>query len=180
MDKKKKRRAFCFFQRGKSKNNDRGLRDFSTERCWRWTGLVLMGLLCCGLAGLAFGQVALQSGLSERLSFGGNWYGKTYQIQTAAGEQDDLWGNVTLELVGFSALSRASVLINGKSVGNFTEQAVTVRVVRGDKLAVDTSAYALPVSIRIKSVSSIIDSSKLQELTTARQETVRLGIISFR
>lgn len=180
MSEKNKRWALGSLRRGKKKSQSGDFPDVFTERRWRWTGLILAVLLCCGLVGFGLGQAALRSGLSERLSFGDNWYGKTYQIQTAAGKQEDLWGNVTLELVGFSALPRAAVLVNGTTVENFTEKTVTVRVVRGDQLAVDASMYALPVSVRIKSVSAIIDSGKLRELATAKRGTVQLGTVSFR
>lgn len=63
--------------------------------------------------------------------------------------QADLNHLVTFQLLDYTSLPRAAVLVNGEKKGYFTHRYVTVPVADGDELAVETSFYEHPVSFKI-------------------------------
>ena len=142
-------------------------------------------LLCCVVAGfflLIAAQIVLkQQDLRQELQIGDSWYGQEYQpVLPAAADDTELWGNITLALVDYESLPEALVLVNGEISGRFQNRTVTVRVHPGDQLAVDTTAYRLPIQIRISSASSNINTSFLQETVRLQQEQLSLGNVIFR
>lgn len=56
---------------------------------------------------------------------------------------------VTFQLLDYSALPKASVLLNGEKRGSFEHRYVTVPVTDGDILAIDATFYKHPASFRI-------------------------------
>lgn len=154
---------------------------FCNERNWRLGERLLVALLAVGLAVGGFAQTVRSSdSLSDKIYLGENWYGEKYVAESAAADDEKVWGNVALELMDFTTLPGAKVLLNGEEVGEFREQRVTMRVEYGDVIAVDTTAYEAPVRVRIASVSSVIDVRDLQEVSVVNCECKELGKIIFR
>ncbi|MGI5824686.1 MAG: hypothetical protein ACOX7J_03855 [Bacillota bacterium] len=147
------------------------------EKSWQILGVVFLCLTGCGLAVVCFVQGILGIGLAQNYDLGETWYGEVYETKAVASDEDEVWGNVVLRLTDFTTLPEAVVLLNGEPVKKFVEQEVTVRVVSGDVLSVDTSAYDAPVAVRIKSVSSVIDTRELREITVIRSGSAVLGKI---
>ena len=151
------------------------------EKSWQITGKILVAFLLIALGTGSFAQVTLlNNSLNARFDLGSNWYGEAYNVKAVASADDQIWGNVVLELVDLTTLPEAKVLLNGRQVADFTDAAVTVRVANGDVLSVDTTAYELPITVRIKNVSSFIDVKELNEFTVITKEIAPLGKILFK
>ena len=144
---------------------------------WHICGLLLTISCCLGLALLVFGQILLGGDWKLSRGLQKNWYGEVYQVQTASKNDTEIWGNLVLELVDYTELPDLIVLVNGQPVQKFTQKQVTVRVIRGDLVSVDGSDYEKPITVRVKSVSSVIDSQTLQELTTVKQNSAEIGTV---
>ena len=56
---------------------------------------------------------------------------------------------VTFQLLDYSSLPRAEVLVNGQKVAAFAERFVTVPVADGDVLEIDAKFYQRPVSFKV-------------------------------
>ncbi len=56
---------------------------------------------------------------------------------------------VTFQLLDYTTLPKAAVLVNGEKKGYFTHRYVTVPVTDGDELAVETDFYKYPVSFKV-------------------------------
>lgn len=139
---------------------------FCTEKNWQKTEITLIVLLLISMGSGLFAQVVLANDeLSQNIYLGENWYGEEYETAALENDENIIWGNVVLELADFSTLSQAKVLVNDEEVADFTEKEVAIRVEGGDVIAVDTSAYNCPVKIRVKKVSSVIDTDTLAEET---------------
>ena len=63
--------------------------------------------------------------------------------------QSDLNNLVTFQLLDYTALPKAAVLVNGEKKSYFEHRYVTVPVSDGDELAIDTGFYEYPVSFKI-------------------------------
>jgi len=63
--------------------------------------------------------------------------------------QDELNHLVTFQLLEYTSLPKAAVLVNGEKNGYFTNRYVTVPVTDGDELAIETSFYKHPVAFKI-------------------------------
>lgn len=156
---------------------------FCNEKSWRIGEKLLVVMLALGLAMGGFAQIVRSSdSWSAKIYLGENWYGEKYETERVAADNDSdkVWGNVTLELMDYTTLPEVKVLLNGEQAGEFREQQLTVRVEYGDVIAVDATAYASPVRVRIKSVSSVIDTAGLQEISTVCSECREVGRIAFR
>lgn len=63
------------------------------------------------------------------------------------------WAEVEVELMQFTSLPRAQILVNGQWAGSFTEPRLRLRVMGADDIEIDTSSYEFPVQFRVKAVS---------------------------
>jgi len=63
------------------------------------------------------------------------------------------WAEIELEMMQFTSLPRAMVLVNGQWAGNFIEPKLRLRVLAADDIEIDTSSYEFPVQFQIKRVS---------------------------
>ncbi|SHF03925.1 hypothetical protein [Desulforamulus putei] len=57
--------------------------------------------------------------------------------------------SIILQLINFSTLPRAKVLVNGQVKGDFTHPYMTVPVSEGDRIEVDTTFYDHPVTVKV-------------------------------
>ncbi|RYD02917.1 hypothetical protein N752_22285 [Desulforamulus aquiferis] len=63
---------------------------------------------------------------------------------------------IILQLVNYSTLPKARVLVNGQVKGDFTHPYVTLSVADGDLLEVDTSFYRHSVEVKVLETSNKI------------------------
>ncbi len=63
--------------------------------------------------------------------------------------QADLNHLVTFQLLDYTSLPKAAILVNGEKKGYFANRYVTVPVTDGDELAIETGFYERPVSFKI-------------------------------
>jgi len=63
--------------------------------------------------------------------------------------QADLNHLVTFQLMDYTSLPKAAVLVNGEKKGYFENRYVTVPVIDGDELAIETGFYEHPVSFKV-------------------------------
>ncbi|TYO95572.1 hypothetical protein [Desulfallas thermosapovorans] len=61
----------------------------------------------------------------------------------------DLNHLVTIQLLDYTSLPKAAVLVNGEKKGYFKHRYVTVPVTHGDELAIDACFYEHPASFKI-------------------------------
>lgn len=62
---------------------------------------------------------------------------------------EDLDHLVTFQMLDYTTLPMATVLVNGEKKGNFEHRYVTVSVSHGDVLEIDTKYYKHPVSFKV-------------------------------
>ncbi|MGE5454304.1 MAG: hypothetical protein ACM3O9_03815 [Methylocystaceae bacterium] len=72
---------------------------------------------------------------------------------TTGEEMVSPWAEVELEMLHFSSLPRAMVLVNGQWAGSFTEPKLRLRVMGSDDIEIETSSYDFPVQFRINKAS---------------------------
>lgn len=140
---------------------------------------VLGGLLAGAIWLLAVVQAGIYVGNIEPA---GTWLGAEYAgetVEVAAGP-DEPYGIVVLELVDFSRLEQAEVLVNGRCAARFDKAQVRVRVAEGDVLALNVQAYGRQVRVRLVGLSSVIDESLLCAEVAGCRETVEIGRVAFR
>lgn len=158
-----------------------GWNRLCSEHVWQVGGIFFAVVLAFCFGTFGFAQIVRSSELlSSKINLGESWYGEEYEVHPAASEDDEVWGNVVLELEDFSTLPEARILINGVEASNFSEKQVTLRVENGDVIAVDASAYNSPFKVRIKSVSSVIDVRELREMSIIDEDYQTIGKIIFK
>lgn len=63
------------------------------------------------------------------------------------------WAEVEVEMLQFTSLPQAMILINGQWAGSFAEPKLRLRVMGSDDIEIDTSSYDFPVQFRINQAS---------------------------
>lgn len=137
----------------------------------------LLGWLLAGaLVLLLWVQLGMCAG---RVEPAGTWLGAPYDgaAEPVAARFDEPYGIVTLELVEYSRLELAEVLVNGRCAARFDGPEVRVRVGAGDVLALNVLAYGRPVRVRVKQLSSGIEGAFLLRDVEACGEVLELGRI---
>lgn len=77
----------------------------------------------------------------------------------------------------YSALPKTAVLVNGKEEACFAEREVKLKVMAGDVIEIDSSAYNFPVEYKIKSVSENLVFPVKDQIYTGNHDIVMLGKI---
>jgi len=108
-----------------------------------------------------------------------NWYGTEYAVD-ASNTDIGLWGNIVLEIEEYTTLPFLTVYINGEAAGKFDTSRLTLKVFPGDVVAIDSSAYAAPITVRLVSCSASIDTSLLLMHVRLMRERAELGTIIFK
>ena len=116
----------------------------------------------------------LRSGLQLK-----DWYGTEYGVDAAANDAG-LWGNVVLGIEQYSTLPLLEVYINGNKAGHFDTERLVLKVYPGDIVAVDSTAYAGRIKVKMVSCSSSISTEELQEEMWLKKERKNLGTIVFK
>ncbi|WP_054696913.1 hypothetical protein [Syntrophomonas palmitatica] len=82
---------------------------------------------------------------------------------------------MTISIDKFSSLPLAKVLVNDKEVKTFKQKEVQVKLMAGDKIEIDSSAYNFPIEYRIKDVSPNLAYPQKDAYFTVDQGIVMLG-----
>ncbi len=157
-------------------------REWKWVRFWNSMEKFSIYAVITGLVLVVAMQVVLRTDiLKSQLQVSDSWYGQEYQpVLPASTDDTRLWGNIILRLEDYTTLPDAVVVINGKQVTDFTKQQVTVKVASGDFLEVDTTAYRLPIRVKIVNASTNINRSLLLEELTLTQERSAFGKVIFK
>ena len=152
------------------------------EMLWRRLEKVLVFFAALGIVAVITVQILLPSGLlNAYVTVNGSLGGAALDTSLPVVYDDtELFGNITIEIMGYHSLPQAQVLVNEKSSGNFQEKQVTVRVYAGDVVAVDASAYERAVTFRVVRASANINTSYLQENITVNSTKAKVGEVLFR
>ncbi|GEM_PF-2302989 len=141
------------------------------------TTLVIVGLIC-----LISMQIVLSSNfLRELAGLEPKGEGLEYETVLPATEDDTgLFGNITVEVVGYDSLSAAVLLINGEEAGSFEQGSVVARVYEGDVVEIDASAYNTWLTFLLVQCSSNIKKESLAKELTMQGGRGELGQITFK
>lgn len=139
----------------------------------------LAWLLAMALTVLILVQVGMYRGSIKPTD---TWLGAEYagEDEMVAAASGAAVGIVEYELVDFSRLELAEILVNGQVAAVFDEPVARVRVCDGDVLALNTMAYGSPVRVRLQKTSSGIDGAFLLCDVQACGEVLELGRVVFR
>lgn len=100
-------------------------------------------------------------------TYGETWLGSHPAAAVATNEiQNKIWSTVTIKAEKYSCLNKARLLINGQYITDFRNNPVTVRVLDGDTLEIDTSYYKHALTFKIVGVSMDIVYPKVGALFT--------------
>lgn len=87
------------------------------------------------------------------------------------------YATITFAIKEFSSLPRTRVLVNGEPRADFCEQKVTLNVMGGDVIEIDSSAYNFPVEYYIEESSSNLGYPRQGQAFTGNQSIVMIGKI---
>ncbi len=84
---------------------------------------------------------------------------------------------LVLSLEKFSSLPRAVVLINGKEYTSFAKDEVQLKIMAGDVIEIDASAYNFPVVFNVEQVSDNLAFPVKDDSYVCNQDIVMIGKI---
>lgn len=84
---------------------------------------------------------------------------------------------IVLKVEKYSALPKAVILVNGKAEAAFTDHEVELKVMAGDVIEIDSSAYNFPVEYKVKEVSENLAFPVRDQICTGNHDIVMLGKI---
>ncbi|MGR6836520.1 hypothetical protein [Syntrophomonas erecta] len=84
---------------------------------------------------------------------------------------------LTISMDKFSSLPRAEVLVNGEKRTVFNEREVTLQLMAGDVVEIDSTSYNFPVEYRISKSSDNLSFPEKGKTFTADQSIVMIGKI---
>lgn len=88
-------------------------------------------------------------------------------------------GSITIEVVDYTGLDQALLLINGHKAGDFSEGRLTAAVASGDVLEIDATRYSHPIQFRVETVSSGIKFPTQGQMTETDRSMALIGKIEF-
>ncbi len=142
---------------------------------------------------LAFVALIIVQGLMTHddmrlyLSWGERLDGQAIEYPVNSAEQDNgaenmdtinsPYAKLVLSLEKFSSLPRASVLVNGKEYASFEKDEVQIKLMAGDVVEIDASAYEFPVSFKVEQVSDNVAFPVEEEIYVCNHDIVMIGKI---
>jgi len=140
---------------------------------------------------LAFAALIIVQGLMTHdnmrlyLSWGERLEGQAIEFPVNAVEQEnnkDLLENVNspyavivLSVEKYSSLPKAAVLVNGEKKEAFDGSEVQLKLMAGDVVEIDASAYSFPVEFKVKSVSDNLAFPAAGEKYVCSHDVVMIG-----
>ncbi|MGI6648438.1 MAG: hypothetical protein ACOX5W_05045 [Bacillota bacterium] len=88
-------------------------------------------------------------------------------------------GTITLELINFSSMPKATVLVNGQEVADFREKRVTIPVRTDDILEINGSYYQHSLTVLILDVSENVRYPKEKQEIKVNQSLARIGQVTL-
>jgi hypothetical protein len=82
---------------------------------------------------------------------------------------------LTIEVEKYSALPKAVILVNNRERARFENREVTLEVMAGDTIEIDSTAYDFPIDYRIRSVSDNLSFPEKDSVYTANHSIVMIG-----
>ncbi|HQA06651.1 MAG TPA: hypothetical protein PLM20_03560 [Syntrophomonadaceae bacterium] len=82
---------------------------------------------------------------------------------------------LTIVIEKYSALPKAVILVNDKERTCFENREVTLEVMAGDTIEIDSTAYDFPINYRISSVSDNLSFPEKDSVYTANHSIVMIG-----
>ncbi|MHB1420181.1 MAG: hypothetical protein ACYCX4_11470 [Bacillota bacterium] len=155
------------------------------ERCLRWgqrlepwlVGATVIGLLLMGGVQLFHASSNVENKLTKSVIERVAWWQQEFPEVRATSGKPMATEAVTLELVNFSTLQRAVVLVNDRPVANFLERKVTIGVFPGDVITVDGRFYKHRIKVRVTGVSGRIIGPRKNDTVQANGNIVTLGAV---
>ncbi|NLC06923.1 MAG: hypothetical protein GX755_02995 [Syntrophomonadaceae bacterium] len=89
-------------------------------------------------------------------------------------------GTITLELINFSSMPKATVLVNGQEVADFREKRVTIPVRNDDILEINGSYYQHSLTVLILDVSENVRYPKKKQEIKVNQSLTRIGQVTLK
>jgi len=87
------------------------------------------------------------------------------------------YGMLVLSLQKYSSLPRAVVLVNGKEQASFENDEVQLKLMAGDVVEIDASAYDFPVAFKVKQISDNLAFPVKDESYVCNHDIVMIGKI---
>ncbi|MHB1127180.1 MAG: hypothetical protein ACYC2T_09505 [Bacillota bacterium] len=156
------------------------------DKCLGWgqrlepwlVGVVVMGLLLLGAAQLVhIGSSTTGNGLARNINEKVAWWQQEFPEARAVSGKTLATETVTLELVNFSSLQRAVILVNDRPVANFLEKRATISVFPGDVITVDGRFYKHRLKVRVIGVSGRIITPRKNDTIQVDRNTVALDAV---
>ncbi len=117
------------------------------------------------------------------LSFGERLEGQVIEYPVNTG--DGGWGtktitespyaSLTVHIEKYLALPKAKILVNDKEVANFAQNEISLNLMAGDVVEIDTTSYNFPIDFKISQTSDNLSFPKQGNIYTANQSLVMIG-----
>ncbi|AQS58584.1 hypothetical protein [Desulforamulus ferrireducens] len=91
----------------------------------------------------------------------------------------DQKATIVLQLVNFSTLPKARILVNGQYQGDFTHPYSTVAVSEGDTIEVDSTFYEHPVTIKVLDGSKAVISPSKGKEYSGQKTIITIGTVKL-
>lgn len=95
---------------------------------------------------------------------------------TASTTDNSLWSTITIEGEKYVYLAKAKLYINGNYITDFRENPITIRVLDGDEILIDTSYYDREISFKITAVSKDLKNPQLGTVYKASDSKVKFTV----
>lgn len=148
----------------------------------------LIRFIVLGVILLVVGQgLMTQDSMRLFLSWGERMEGQTVEFPVNSGESaldEDMAATVesphalvVLGIQKYSSLPKAHVLVNGEQRESFLEKELTLQLMAGDVIEIDSSYYNFPVEVKVEKVSENLAFPRKDEIYTGNHDIVMIGKI---
>jgi hypothetical protein len=120
-------------------------------------------------------DMRLYLSLGERLEGQTIDYPVHSQPQEETGEVHSPYAALLLSLEEFSSLPKASVLVNGEKFAAFEQKQLELKLLAGDVVEIDASAYNFPVQFKVERVSDNLAFPVRDEIYVCNHDVVMVG-----
>lgn len=135
---------------------------------WLLRALVLCAVMLVAVQWFAYDPVVRTAGRVDDLYRAGSGF-----------DGEDLDHLVTFQMLDYTTLPMAAVLVNGEIKGSFEQRYVTVPVAHGDVLEIDTHYYRHPVSFKVVETFGDVTWPAKGRVFTVEGTTKKLGTVKI-
>ncbi len=148
----------------------------------------LIRFIVLGVILLVVGQgLMTRDSMRLFLSWGERMEGQTVEFPVSTGEsalEDDTTAMVesphalvVLSIEKYSSLPKAYVLVNDEQRDAFLEKELTLKLMAGDVVEIDSSYYNFPIEFKVEKVSENLAFPRKDEIYTGNHDIVMIGKI---